>query len=405
LQLTTKQMMKILRLKRHEERRIRQGHPWVFSNEIDVAATPLSEFAAGSLAQLQSARDEFLAYVYVNPHALICARVISRQPQWRDMQHVLLQQLQRALELRTMLFKQPYYRWFFGESDGLPGLVLDRFDDVIVGQITTVGMEALRAPIVDAVRELLQPRVFVWKNDAGSRQLEGLPEVVEAVVGDMPEELTVKERDLLFKTPLVAGQKTGWFYDQAANRQRMLRYLPENARVLDACSYVGAWAITALSHGARLASCIDSSATALAYAERNASLNKKTITPLQADVFVALQDLLAAGQSFEMVIIDPPAFIKRKKDAARGQAAYRKLNQALRLVADQGVLISCSCSYHFSAAEHLATLAAAARQAECRVQVLEQGGQSPDHPILPALAETAYLNTFFCRVTREPGTR
>ena len=198
------------------------------------------------------------------------------------------------------------------------------------------------------------------------------------------------------------GQKTGWFYDQAANRERLRRYLPAGARVLDVCSYVGAWAVTALKGGAASATCVDSSATALDYVARNARANGVSVETVKDDAFDALKALQESGARFDVVILDPPAFAKRKKDVPQAQAAYRKLNQlALPLIDRDGLLVSCSCSYHMGADELAAAIQTAARHTSRFVQVLEQGGQSPDHPVHPAIPETRYLKSFFCRVTRE----
>ncbi|MBV8402933.1 MAG: class I SAM-dependent rRNA methyltransferase [Gammaproteobacteria bacterium] len=394
----------VLRLKRGEERRLLAGHLWVFSNEIDTERTPLVQFAPGALAVLRSHRDAFLAYAYVNPHALICARILSRDPLQPVNDELIGARLRAALALRERLGDARYCRWVFGESDLLPGLVLDRYGEVVVGQIATAGMEALRATLESAVRHVVQPQALIWKNDSAARDLEQLPHVVHAACGELPAEVAVVEAGLSFAAPLAAGQKTGWFYDQSGNRARLRRYIAPGARVLDVCSYVGAWAITALRAGAAQACCVDSSAAALEYATANARRNAATIEPLRADAFDALRTLLAQGAQFDVVVLDPPAFIKRKKDIPQGQAAYRKLNQlALGLLAAGGLLVSCSCSYHLSAEELLAAIQAAARHSGRFVQVLEAAGQSPDHPLHPAIPETRYLKAFFCRVTRAVG--
>jgi 23S rRNA (cytosine1962-C5)-methyltransferase len=203
---------------------------------------------------------------------------------------------------------------------------------------------------------------------------------------------------------LAEGQKTGWFYDQTGNRERLLRYLRTGARVLDVCSYVGAWATTALRNGASVARCVDSSQLSLDYAQRNAAENGVSIETLREDAFDALKALHSQGARFDVVIIDPPAFIKRKKDIPQGQAAYRKLNQlALELIEADGLLVSCSCSYHLAPDDLVTAIQLAARHSGRFVQILESGGQSPDHPVHPAIPETRYLKAFFCRVTREPG--
>jgi 23S rRNA (cytosine1962-C5)-methyltransferase len=392
----------LLRLKRGEERRLRAGHLWVFSNEVDNEATPLLEIPAGAVARVLSDRDHFLGYAYVNPHALICARILSRSPVHPPDRSLLIHRLRVALALRERLYPAPYYRWVFGESDGLPGVVLDRYGEVVVGQIATVGMEALRGELEVAIGSVLSPRALVWKNDGSARELEQLPRQILTPIGRPPEELQVLEGGLQFTVPMAAAQKTGWFYDQSGNREQWRRLLPPSARVLDVCCYAGAWAIAALSHGAREALCVDAQETALASALRNASANGVKLAVERGDVFEVLDALVRRGERFDAVVLDPPAFIKRKKDIPRGQAAYRKLNQlAMRLLERDALLVSCSCSYHLASSELLGLIQSAARQTSRFVQVLYSGGQAPDHPLHPAIPETHYLKAFFCRVTRE----
>ncbi len=391
-----------LRLKRGEDRRLRAGHLWVFSNEVDNEATPLLRLPVGALARVVSDREQFLGYAYVNPHALICARILSRSAVHPPDRSLLAHRLRVALALRERLYTAPYYRWVFGESDGLPGLVLDRYGEMVVGQIATAGMEALRGEMEAAVAAVAAPSVLVWKNDGSARELEQLPRQVLTPIGRLPEELRVLEGGLTFTLPLSSAQKTGWFYDQSGNREQWRRLIAPGARVLDVCSYAGAWAITALTRGAREALCVDASQGALAVARRNAVANGVTVGTECGDAFDVLDELVRRGERFDAIVLDPPAFIKRKKDIARGQAAYRKLNQvAMRLLERDALLVSCSCSYHLAAEELLGLIQAAARHSGRFVQVLYSGGQSPDHPVHPAIPETRYLKAFFCRVTRE----
>jgi 23S rRNA (cytosine1962-C5)-methyltransferase len=382
-----------LRLRRGEDRRLRAGHLWVFSNEVDNESTPLLAFQSGAMVRVVSDRDQFIGYAYVNPHALICARILSRS---------VVHRLRLALALRERLYHSPYYRWVFGESDGLPGLVLDRYGDILVGQIATAGMEALRSEIEAAVCAVQPPQVLVWKNDGAARELEQLPRQLLTPIGRAPEELPVLEGSLRYSVPLATAQKTGWFYDQSSNREQWRRLISPGARVLDVCSYAGAWAIAALSAGAREAICVDASAPALAVARRNAAANGMAVATEHGDVFEVLDALVRRGERFDAIVLDPPAFIKRKKDIARGQAAYRKLNQiAMRLLERDALLVSCSCSYHLQPEELLGLIQAAARHGARFVQVLYSGSQAPDHPVHPAIPETRYLKAFFCRVTRE----
>jgi 23S rRNA (cytosine1962-C5)-methyltransferase len=392
----------VLKLKRGEDRRLRAGHLWIFSNEVDTVATPLTDFEPGAAVQVHSDKDQFLGFAYVNPRTLIAARIVGRDADYPLDASLLVHRLKVALSLRERLYREPWYRLVYGESDELPGLVVDRYGDVFVAQSGTAGIDRMRGDVEAALVKVAHARTIVWKNDSGARELEGLERsVVSAGDSAVPAEVTVREQGASFVAPLADGQKTGWFYDQTANRERLRRYLPAGARVLDVCSYVGAWAITALKGGAASATCVDSSATALEYVARNAAANGVEVTPVRDDAFDALKALQEQGARFDVVILDPPAFAKRKKDVPQAIAAYRKLNQlALPLIERDGLLVSCSCSYHMGEEDFLAGIQAAARHTSRFVQVLEQGGQSPDHPVHPAIPETRYLKAFFCRVLR-----
>lgn len=403
-----------LRLRRGEDRRLRAGHLWVFSNEIDTTATALTRFSPGEQVRLMTDRGEAMGVAYVNPATLIAARILHREASARLGHDFIVERLRSALRLREALSASPHYRWVFGESDGLPGLVLDRFGEVVIGQIATRGMDVLRPIIEAAVAEVLAPEALIWKNDTGARDLEALPRECVPAFGAMPSELTVVETlpagpALQFRVGLESGQKTGWFYDQTFNRSLLGRFLPPNARVLDVCSYAGGWACTAAALGASGVECLDSSASALERAAANLAANASQVPNPAArslrlhrgDAFDVLAALAAAGERFDVVIVDPPAFIKRRKEAPQGQAAYRKLNQlAMRVLRSEGLLVSCSCSHHLAAEDLLRAIQGAARQTQCEVQVLHRGGQSPDHPVHPAIPETRYLKAFFCRVTR-----
>jgi len=399
-----------LRLRRGEERRLRAGHLWIFSNEIDTSQTPLTSFEPGQLVTVQDQRGQTLGTAYLNPSTLIAARLLSRQDEKIDVDWFAAK-LRRALSWRERLYRSPHYRWVYGESDGLPGLVLDRFGDVIVGQLTTAGMSLQQGVIEEAVRRVLNPRVLLWKNDGGARALEGLPEEVRAAWGDPPERVEVIESaadggQLSFETELGEGQKTGWFYDQAFNRSQLARFMTAGARVLDVCCYAGGWAATAAARGASRIDCVDASAAALERAQANVARQARSGASAEffahrGDAFDVLTQLAKTGERYDVVVVDPPAFIKRRKDIPQGEAAYRKLNQlALRVLADEGLLISCSCSYHLAIEALQTAIQSAARHVDRAVQIVYQGMQSPDHPVHPAIPETRYLKSFFCRVTR-----
>ena len=389
-----------LRLKKGEDRRLRSGHPWVFSNEINVQETPLGGFKAGQQVVIEDAKGIALGVAYVNPRTLICARLVSRNPK-AALDHALLRErIQSALALRERLFALHYYRLVYGDSDRLPGLVVDRFNDTLVVQITTAGMEHLKEHIVEVLTELLRPKVIVLRNDSASREVEGLASYVSTPVGDAPDTITVEENGARFEAPLLTGQKTGWFYDHRQNRARMQTYVA-GKKVLDMFSYVGGWGVQAAIAGAAQVVCVDSSDKALGYARSNAALNNKAsqFTTRSADAFDALHALAQEKQKFDVIILDPPAFIKRKKDHAAGIEAYQRLNRlAMQVLCDDGILISASCSFHLTADELLRATLRASRSSHKELQILEQGHQAADHPVHPAIPETAYLKTFFGRV-------
>ena len=387
-------------LKKGEDARLRAGHSWVFSNEVDVKKTPLTGFTPGEPAVVLDHAQKPIGVGYVNPNALICARHVARGIKHSIDRSLIVHRLNVALALREKLHAAPFYRLVFGESDGLPGLVLDRFGDVIVGQIATAGMEALKDEVTAAVAKVLKPRALVWKNAGSARKLEALPEYVEAAIGEVPDAVEVEEGGLRFRVDPVHGQKTGWFYDQRANRDALAPYVA-GARVLDVFAYVGAWGLRAAAFGASEVVCVDSSAAAVQAIRANAAANALSdrVTAIEADAFDALKRLRAARERFDVVILDPPAFVKRKKDFPEGKLAYRRINEAaMQLLGKDGFLVTCSCSYHMPRAALLEAVNQGARHLDRQVQVVVQLQQAPDHPVQPAIPETDYLKGYICRV-------
>lgn len=391
----------VLILKKGEERRLRAGHLWVFSNEVDTARSPLERFSPGETVRVEAANGRPLGTGYVNPHSLICARLASRDPHRPWGEALLRERLAEALALRERLFAAPFYRLVYGESDGLPGLVLDRYGEVLVAQLNTAGMEARRAELLAALVETLAPRGILLRNDSSARQAEGLPGGVEVAWGEVPDHVEIEENGARFRVPVAAGQKTGWYFDHRLNRARALHYVA-GARVLDVFSYQGAWGVQAARAGAAQVLCIESSAAALAGIAANAELNGvgERVRTLGQDAFDALKALRARGERYDVVMLDPPAFVKRRKDVRAGIEAYQRLNgAALQLLAADGILVSSSCSSHLAREDFLDLLRATALHHDRTLRILEQGHQGPDHPVHPSIAETDYLKCFICRVT------
>lgn len=390
-----------LALKKGEDARLRAGHCWVFSNEIDTRKTPLTAFTPGDHAVVVDHADRPIGLAYVNPNALIAARLVGRGLRHAFDQSLIVHRLKVALGLRDRLYDRPFYRLVYGESDGLPGLVVDRYGDVLVGQIGTVGMEKMHDAIGAALVKVLKPRALVWKNAGNVRKLEALPEAIEVAhgtLGDTP--VLAEEGGLSFEVDPIGGQKTGWFYDQRANRDLLGPYV-DGARVLDVFSYVGAWGLRAAAFGAAEVSCVDVSAPAIAAIEANARRNglSERVRTLQGDAFEVLKSLRQQREQFDLVIVDPPAFVKRRKDFAEGRLAYRRINEAaMQLLGRDGILVSCSCSWHMPRSALLEAINQGARHLDRQVQILAQLQQAPDHPVVPAIAETDYLKGFIARV-------
>jgi 23S rRNA (cytosine1962-C5)-methyltransferase len=386
-----------LRLKRNEDRRLHAGHLWVFSNEVETSQTALTKFKPGALVRVLAHNDKALGLAYVNPQSLISARLLET---WKVPDTAwFAARIRTALRLRERLYAEPYYRVVYGESDGLPGLVVDRYGSQCVVQLGTAGMEELKPFIQEAVLQVLKCDALLFKNDSGARELEGLPSYVEAARGKFDGPGLAIEDGLKFSVPLAEGQKTGWFFDQAANRRALTKYVRKGARVLDVFSYVGAWGIRAAKCGAADVLCVDSSAAALELAEKNAGDNRTRIATRKGDSFDVLEALIKEKARFDVVVVDPPAFAKRRKDLPKALAAYKRLNQlALQVLDDDGILVSCSCSHHVSAEDLQDAIAKAARATGRHLQILEFGGQAPDHPVHPAIPETRYLKAYFCRV-------
>ncbi len=389
-----------LKLKAREDRRLRAGHEWIFSNEIDVSATALGAFGHGEFVNVLDHGGTPLGTAVVNPSSLICARMVSRRAD-RPLDRASLRvRLQAALALRERLGFGDCYRLVYGESDGLPGLVVDRHADVLVVQIATAGMQRLADTLVAELVSLLAPSAVLLRNDSPARQLEGLENEVRWAFGDAVDSCVIEENGVKFAIAPASGQKTGWFYDHRLTRARACGYA-RGARVLDLFCYLGGFGVQAVVAGATEAVCVDSSGAALGGLEKSAALNgiADRVHPVRGDVFDVLKQLAQDGERFDLVIADPPAFARRKRDLKAAVEAYRRLNRlAMRIMGPEGILVAASCSSHVDRRGFLDTLRHAARGAARRLTVLESGGQGPDHPIHPAMPETDYLKSYITLV-------
>jgi len=390
----------VLSLKKNADRRLKRGHLWIYSNEVDVDKTPLKAFAPGEAVDVHNNAGKSLGVALMSPGGLICGRLVSKDIAHPLDKSLLVHRIKQALSLRETLFPGPYYRLIYGDSDLLPGLVVDRFGDYLVVQIASAGMELRKQDIVEALEQVLQPKGILLDNDHNARDMEELERYQEVVLGEMPEALSLEENNTQFQIPVATGQKTGWFYDHRDNRSR-LQGLCAGKRVLDVFSYVGGWGIQAAQAGASQVTCVDSSAHALEWVGVNAGLNgvSDRVSTFQGKASFALKDLVAAGESYDVIVLDPPAFIKKRKDQRAGETAYRQINElAMRLLGRDGLLVSASCSMHLERDRLTDIMRGAGRHLDRHVQILAQGGQSPDHPVHPAIPETDYLKAAFARV-------
>jgi 23S rRNA (cytosine1962-C5)-methyltransferase len=376
------------------ERRVAGGHPWVYSNEIrmDPAAKAV---AAGSLVTVRSADESPLGVALFNPHTLIAARLLDRDAARPIGRRFLLRRLERALKLRERLFAKPYYRLVHAEADGLPGLVVDRFGTTLVAQSNTAGMAQLEPLVLEALCQLLRPDAIVLRNDSPARALEGLPPETRVSAGTLEGPVSIEENGAAFRADLLSGQKTGWFFDQRDNR-RFVATLACHARVLDLYCYTGGFAVQAARAGAGAVIGIDRSEPALALADEAAALNcvAETCTFRRGNAFAEAARLAATAERFDIVIADPPAFAKSRKEVPAALRGYRKLARlAASVAATGGIVFLASCSFNVGAEEFVQAVRRGLADAGRAGRILRAAGADADHPIHPALPESAYLKT------------
>ena len=378
-----------------QDRRIRAGHPWVYSNELRLDAAGKA-LPPGSPVCLVTEDGRPLAIAQFSPHSLIAARVLTRNKDATIDGAFLERRLARALRLRERLYQQPYYRLVHAEADGLPGLVVDRFGDVLVCQLNSAGMAALETPLLDALERLLAPRTVVLRNDSPVRELEGLSLEVRVAKGTLDGPIEVPENGVTFLANPVEGQKTGWYFDHQGNRAFAAR-LGREQRVLDLYSYGGGFGLAALAAGAKDLVAIDRSQLGLdltlAAAERTGLAAPICV---REEAFAALDRLTEGKERFGLVVADPPAFVKSKRDLKPGLRGYRKLTRACAgLVAPEGCLVIACCSHNVSVEAFADEVRRGLRDAGRGARLIRQSGAGPDHPSHPALPESAYLKCLF----------
>ena len=376
-----------IRVKPREGRRARAGAPWLFSNEIEMPAKPP---ASGALVNVVGDDGRVFGTGFFNPQSLIAVRLLDPAADAPVNPDYFAIRLKRALALRESLYPAPFYRMVNAEGDAMPGLVIDRFADTVVVQITSAGMEALLEPLLVAIDETLAPANVILRADAPARALEGLESYVRAAKGEAGR-IAVEENGVRYFADVTAGQKTGWYYDQRDNRA-FFASLARGKSVLDAYCYTGGFALAAARAGAKEVAGLDSSAPALALAEDATAAGDLKANFVKADVFEELERLWAARETFDLVVADPPPFVKAKKDLEAGAKAYRKLARlAACVTAPGGMLLIASCSHNISPERFALECAAGIWRANRSARLIRQSGAAADHPIHPMLPESAYL--------------
>ncbi len=379
----------MLVLRKNGDKRIRKGHLWIFSNEIQSPS--VSEIEPGSIHEVSDHKGEFLGIAYANPRALIAARMLSRSRVSID------EEFFRSKILKCIEHRQKYlpdrnsYRVIFSEADELPGIIVDKYEDYLVVQSLTYGIELQLELIINLLVEMLRPKGVFLRNDSQSRALEGLEIETKEGFGEVPERTQIESRNLKFIVDLKSGQKTGAFLDQEQNRGLMHRYGFKGSSVLDLFSYTGGWGLHAAAAGSDHVVAVDSSQPALDIAKENAELNGL------ADRFTTVKDnvinyLKRTKDTFDLVILDPPAFVKNRAGFKEGLKGYIDVNRrAMLRLKPGGVLVTCSCSHHMDPVSFEEMIGISAVQSGRRFRLLEKAGQGPDHPTLLAMPETLYL--------------
>jgi 23S rRNA (cytosine1962-C5)-methyltransferase len=370
-------------------RRARSGSPWLFSNEIRMDQ-PAKAIAPGAVVNVRGEDGRDFGTGYFNPKSLIAVRLLAEECDTLIDREFFATRFRRALALRERLYDKPFYRLIHAEGDHLPGLVIDRFGSTVTVQIGTAGMEKQLDAILMALDMVVKPETVILRADAPSRALEGLDSYVKIAKG-AGHRIAVEENGVRYIADLTEGQKTGWYYDQRDNRAFIAGFA-KGKSVLDAYSYTGGFGLVAANAGAREVVCLDSSAPALALAEESARANEVKIQPVKADVFEELERLKTAGETFDIVLADPPPFVKSKKDLEPGAKAYRKLARlAAEVTAPEGLLLLASCSHNIPPERFASECAQGIQRTGRRATLIRQAGAGPDHPVHPLLPESAYL--------------
>ena len=387
-----------IRLKKGTEEAIQKGMPWIYAGNI-VESSELIWVSPGSLVTIENTKGQFIGVGYYNHKSQIACRVLSLKKETIDVDF-FVKRLRTALALRERIIGVPYYRLIHSEVDGLPGLLVDRFGDVIVVQVGTAGMEVLQDLWIKALEIVLGPKAILLRNDTSSRALEGLEREVKLIKGDIPPLVTLQENGCSYLADLIHGQKTGWFYDQRDNR-KMIADMAKDKTVIDVYSHSGGFGLLAAKQGASQVTMVDSSALALDLARQAAGINNlaNPIEYVQEDAFAAMDRLHKAGNTYDIVLADPPAFVKTKKDIAAGLKGYEKVaRHAAALTRPGGYLFVASCSHYAGRSAFNKAVIDGATKAGISVSIIKQTSASGDHPRHPALQQSEYLKGILLKV-------
>jgi len=383
-----------LKIKKHHEIRIIRGHPWIFSNEIENFAA-LKYLEKGTLIEVQVKKDEPFALAYFNPNNLISARILTYDVKQEINENFFIEKISAAKILRDRFFDKPFYRLIHSEADFLPGLIIDRFDNILSCQISTAGMEKLSPFLISALEKLFPKAAIIFRNDVESRKLEGLELYVKTIKGEIPDKIEIEENGLKFAIDVKSGQKTGWFFDQRKNHD-FIGLVSKNCDVLDAFCYLGGFGLNALKNGANSVTFIDSSQEATNQVKQNIALNYFTQKTeiITKKVYETLDNADFQKRQFDVVVLDPPAFIKSKKDFFSGLKGYEKLVKlSVNLVKPNGLLMLASCSHNATIGDLIAAANDGFRKGNRRAKLIRSFGADLDHPIHPVLKESEYLKS------------
>lgn len=377
----------VVTLKKNEEKRILTGNGWVYANEV---AKITGKDKNGSLATVVSSDGRFIGKGYINHLSKILVRIFIRDE--RSDEEVIRERLRKAVNLRKRLGFSSCYRAVYAEADLLPGLVVDKYGEALSVQFLTLGMDLRKDFIVECLKEIFAPRAIIERSDVAVRQKEGLPLKKGVIFGEDISRIETEENGLKLSIDLIDGQKTGYFLDQKENRFALRRYAKDKS-VLDCFCNAGGFGLNAAAAGAKTVTFLDISPVALSEVNKNASLNGITnIQTIECDVFEKLREYKAEKKKFDLIVLDPPAFCKSGEDVAAALKGYKDINVlAMKLLNDDGILVSSSCSHFVTPTMFKRMLAESAASAGKRAKILEERGQSPDHPVLLGADESAYL--------------